>query len=281
MKKLVLISLVLALASASFAATANVPAGYTVLWQFANSSNYGDATVGNDITFSTSYGGLMTGPYTQIGTTTSPTALWDNSVFQEQSYAYMSVSHGISANGGGSCVNSYTIMLDYCQTSTTALWSGDYYNSLFNTSSSNSNDGDLFIKTNSTTGLSTIGTGATGYSTTTFEESTWHRYVISVENGSFFRVYLDGTLILDGTIQSVDGRFSLDPTFTLFADNDGEDSWGLVGTVATWDHALTTSEIAAMGGWIDGAATPTALVIPEPATLAVLALGGLMLRRKK
>ena len=52
--------------------------------------------------------------------------------------------------------------------------------------------------------------------------------------------------------------------------------WGLVGTVATWGRALTGDEIAGMGGWIGGAATPTPLLIPEPATMSLLALGVLL-----
>ncbi len=41
------------------------------------------------------------------------------------------------------------------------------------------------------------------------------------------------------------------------------------------------SMFLALGGWLNGSATPTPLIIiPEPMTLAVLALGGLLIRRK-
>ena len=56
----------------------------------------------------------------------------------------------------------------------------------------------------------------------------------------------------------------------------GSGMTGLVGTVATWDHALTEAEVAGMGGWIGGASTPTPLMIPEPSAISLLVLGGLL-----
>jgi len=165
-------------------------------------------------------------------------------------------------------------MMDYSQGSLNALWNGNYYNSLYNTSTTNANDGDLFIK-GPDYANSVIGNGDTGYSTLTFDSSAMHRIVLSVDNANFFRVYVDGVLFLDAVGQGVDGRFSLDPTVCLFADNDWEDAWGMVATVAMWDHALSSAEVLAMGS------ASTTLVIPEPATMAILALGGLLIGRKK
>ena len=203
----------------------------------------------------------------------------DGGVVQERQYDYLTVTHGIAPNGGGSYVNNYTVAIDYVQTSEVGLWNGDYYNSLFQTATGNGNDGEIFIKGPSRAS-SVIGVGDTGYSSLTFDASKWHRIVWSVDNSSFFRVYVDGTLYLDAPGQGVDGRFSLDPSFLLFADNDGEDAWGLVGTAITWDRALSSTEIAGMGGWIGNATEPTPLVIPEPAALSLAALGGLMLLRR-
>ena len=196
--------------------------------------------------------------------------LSDNGVVQETSWNYLTVTHNIAPNGGGSYVNEYTVAVDYLQTSDGKLDGSTYYNSLFQTNQSNGNDGDLFIK-GPDRANSVIGTSATGYSTATFDSSQWHRIVWSVDNGNFFKVYVDGTLFLDGTAQDVDGRFSLDPTFLLFADNDWEDAWGLVATAAVWDHALTGAEIAGMGS------TTTVLTVPEPATMSLLlVVGGLL-----
>ena len=258
MKKIILVSLILAVAGVADAG--DVPSGLTGLWRFQNSANLGAATYGNDLTFyDAPYGAQMSGPWTDIGVPTWHTAYSDGAVFQESSWNYMAVNPGFTANGGGSYVNQYTVAIDYQQTQ--AGW-----NSLFQTSwGGHDSDGDLWIAPDGT-----IGVGDTGYSTRTFDSSQWHRIVWSVDNGNFFRVYVDGALFLDGTAQDVDGRFSLYPDrFNLFADDSWEDMWGLVGTVATWDHALTTDEVAGMGG------ISTPLIIPEPTTMSLLLIGGL------
>lgn len=277
-KKIVLGLAVLTVAS--FAEAQNVPDGLTGLWRFQTAAAKLTATVGTDLTTSDpGNSAWFTGPYTQVGTVSQPTLYWDNGVVQETSWNYLTVYHGISPNGGGSYVNEYTVAIDYLQTSEVALWNGNYYNSLFQTATGNGNDGDLFIRGPSRA-ASVLGNGDTGYSALTFDSSQWHRIVWSVDNGNFFRVYVDGTLFLDAAGQSVDGRFSLDPSFLLFADNDWEDAWGLVGMAAVWDHALTGGEIAALGGWIGGAESPTPLIIPEPGTLSLLALGALVIFRR-
>lgn len=254
------------------AQAANVPTGLTGLWLFQTSDTRFDGTIGGSITTSHPDNGTwMTGPWVEIGTDGNPGLYSGNGVIQDRSWDYLTVPTGIAPNGGGSYVNNYTILIDYNQTQS------QEYNSLFQTAGdAHANDGDLWIKQG--TGGSSIGSAQLGYSALTFDPSTWHRIVWSVQNDSFFRVYIDGTLFLDSGAQGVDGRYSLNPTFYLFADNDWEDAWGLVGTVAVWDHALTGAEITEMGGWVDGAATPTPLtLVPEPTALSFLATGALLL----
>jgi hypothetical protein len=253
-KKAVLVFLVVAMAS--IAGAANVPSGLTGLWRFQSTNNFGAATLGNDITFNTAYGALLPAPWIDIGIESWHTKFSDGSAFQEQSWNYMSVNPDFTANGGGSYVNQYTIAIDY---------RGDAgLNSLFQTAwNGNDTDGDLWIDGTTFTNA-TIGVDVAGFSTNTFDASKWHRIVWSIDNGNFFRVYIDGTLYLDGTPQVVDGRFSLYPDrFNLFADDSWQDKWGYVGTVATWNRALTTEEIAAMGGWIGTNDTPTPLLLSD------------------
>jgi hypothetical protein len=260
MKKTVVV--LAALAVAGIAQAQNVPSGLTGLWRFQDDANRLKATIGSDLVAVDEPSTWFTGPWTVINP-----GLSDNGVVQEQSWSYLQANPGLTANGGGSYVNQYTFAIDYAQTQVG-------WNSLFQTSwDGHDNDGDLFIAPDGT-----IGIGDAGYSTLTFDSSQWHRIVWSINNGNWFRVYVDGTLFLDGTPQGVDGRFSLYPDrVNLFADDTWEDMWGLVGTVAVWDHALTTAEVAGMGG------VNTPLTIPEPSAMSLLALAGLfgLLRRNR
>jgi hypothetical protein len=278
MKRVVAALFVLLLAGSALA-DGIVPDGVTGLWRFQDSANKLTATVGVDlVTSHVGNSAWYSGPWTTIGYMGDPLYFSDGGVVQERSWDYLTVNPSFTANGGGSYVNEYTVAIDYVQTQ-----SG--WNSLFQTNwNGNTSDGDLWIN-GTTIGAATIGVGDAGYSTQTFDASTWHRIVWSIDNGSFFRAYVDGTLFLDGTPQGVDGRFSLYPDrFNLFADDSWEDMWGLVGTVATWGRALSTAEVAQMGGWIGGSATPTPLwVVPEPGTVVMLVLGalGLLAMRRR
>ncbi|MFO1477759.1 MAG: LamG-like jellyroll fold domain-containing protein [Verrucomicrobiota bacterium] len=258
------------LTTAAIVNAQNVPTtGLTGLWRFQNSAAPLTATIGNNMTTSDPGNSApFIGPWTVINP-----GLSDNGIVQETAWNYLTVNPNFHANGGGDYVNKYTVMIDYIQTSGV----GSSWNSLFQTAADgHANDGDLWIAPDGT-----MGSGDIGYSSSGINAGTWHRIAWSVDNGNFFRIYVDGSLLLDGAGQSVDGRYSLYPdVFNLFADNDWEDQWGLVGTVATWDHALTTDEIAGMGGWLNGSPDPTALTIPEPSTLALVALGGLVIARR-
>jgi hypothetical protein len=267
MKKIIVLVLVVLVAAGVSSAAVNVPGGLTGFWQFATDATKLKATVGTDLVSVDEASTWFMGPWTTIGTVANPDLYTDRGVVQEQSYGYLQCNPGLSPNGGGSYVNQYTISMDYYQTA-----NYDAYNSLYQTAwDGRDDDGDLFIADDGT-----IGVGDVGYSANSYNFAAWNRITLSVDNGSFFRVYINGALVLDGTPQDIDGRFSLYPDrVNLFADNDWEDAWGLVGNVMIWDHALTSDEIAAMGS------TTTPLVFtPEPATMSLLAIGGLALLRR-
>lgn len=153
--------------------------------------------------------------------------------------SYYICDHGIAPNGGGTYVNEFTLLFDMkYPTPSAGQWMCFYQ-----TSSTNSNDGDFFVQS----GTGKLGVAVTGYSTRVTKAETWYRVVVSVDNGSFYRIYVDGELWLQGSVQPVDGRFSLDPTVLLFADEDGEDAEMHVTTAAIWDTPLSDNEIFGLG----------------------------------
>lgn len=146
--------------------------------------------------------------------------------------------HGIAANGGGTHVNEYSLMIDF---KVPVL---DAWHAFFQTSPDNANDGDCFIKP-----AGTIGVAATGYSSLAISGNEWYRLVISVKNGTQYQYYLDGRLLHTGTVQAVDGRFSLDNVLLMFADEDGEDNEIHCSELAIWNYPLSATEVAALGGY--------------------------------
>lgn len=282
MTKLGVLSFVCHFAAASVASAAvqNVPDGVTGLWRFeVNDVNTGDATmkrtIGANMINSNPgpNGNWFTAPSIQIGTPNNPFQFQDSGVAQVRSFDWLTAPHGISPNGGGSYVNEYTILWDWRQTTGVGTqWSSFYQTA----AAAHANDGDFFSDPNGHVGI-----GAVGYSTQTHNPGQWNRIVLSVDNGNFFRAYVNGVLFLDGAGQPVDGRFSLEPFVHLLADDNFEDEWGLLGTAMIWDHALTTAEVAGMGGYEEDQSvetgnpfpTPLILGIPEPASMVLLGLG--------
>ncbi len=194
-------------------------------WDFDDPDNLIKATTGNDL--------VLTGSHTAaegVSTTDGAVTIGIGS--------YYTCTHGIAANGGGSYVNQWSLLIDFKVPSL-----GPWY-CFYQTNPANSTDGDCFVRQNN----GQIGVSATGYSSTSITADTWYRMVITVNNTTeLYDIYLDGTQILDGNSTGVDGRFSLASTLLLFADDNGEDAAITVSTVAIYDHTLTSSEIANLG----------------------------------
>lgn len=235
-------------------------AGLVGLWEFENAGNLPAATVGTNLT--------LTGSQAAVA---GSGTIFDQGASRLGVGDYYTVTHGIAANGGGAYVNEYTVLWDIMYPAASA----GSWKTLWQTSVGNANDGDLFIRPSGPQGA--IGTGDTGYSANTTTSDTWYRVVMSVDNGSHFNVYVDGNLWLNGNIQPVDGRFSLDPVFHVFADNDGDDAPMNLSNLAIWDQALDANAVGALGG------AGRQLAVPEPTALVLVGLavlGGLQIRRR-
>lgn len=148
------------------------------------------------------------------------------------------------------------------------------WRSLFQTSDSNGNDGDLFVNTGNGIGISSSYQG-------TIAADTWHRvaFVFDLTSSSLTK-YIDGAPVGAQTLSAgTDGRWSLGTTALLFADNDGETAMGYINSLQIHDTALSAADIAGLGG-ATAAGIP---VVPEPASglLFVAGLALLAVRRNR
>jgi hypothetical protein len=177
-------------------------------------------------------------PLTLTGSQTSVAGPVEENLASEIGPAsFLGILHGITPTGEDSLVNEYSVLVDF------SLPEAGIWHSFIQTTIANDDDAELFTRASD----NAIGTGATGYSDNVVSAETWYRMVISVKNGEFFKVYLNGALWLDGTPQDVDGRWALDSTLLIFADNDGDDGTIVCAELAMWDVALTGSEVLELG----------------------------------
>ncbi len=212
-------------------------------WTFDDPTDLLNAGIGNDL--------QLVGNHT---TAQGPTA--SDGAVNIGVGSYYKVNHGIPANGGGTMVNEYSLVLDFKVNSI-----GQWY-TFFQTSASNANDGDGFINTGGA-----IGVAATGYSSYTVLPNEWYRLVIAIDLGSSYKYYLDGQLIQDGGTQTLDGRFSIYPSdpaspLLLFADNDAEDNPINIAYAAVYNGCLNAAQANALGGYGHNVSPPSAEMLP-------------------
>jgi len=169
-------------------------------------------------------------------------------------------------NGGGSYVNNYTIIFDVLVPSP---WPLDYIVPFFNTEPGNGNDADFYLY-----GDGEIGIGGGGYSAPgALTPDTWYR-VAFVDSGTSLSYYVNGTSVKTRSA-TLDGQFALYSNLDaghdlrLFNEPTGSYTHELyLNSVAFVDHAMTGSELSALGG-------PSAqgILVPEPTTVSFVALG--------
>ena len=145
------------------------------------------------------------------------------------------MNHSIIPSAGNK-VNEYTLLFDFKITETGS------WRSFFQTAANNSGDADFFINPNGN-----IGVAAVGYSDITVTPNEWYRLIVSVKNGEFIKIYMNGELWVDGSAQEIDGRDALQDVLLLFADNDGEDNTMLCSEVGIWGVALSADEALELG----------------------------------
>lgn len=179
---------------------------------------------------------------------------------------------GVPGNGGGADVNDYTMIWDvYIPT---LAWT-----SLFNTSPSQGNDGDLFVDPTGRLGIGALGYSAAGAVTA----AQWHRLALAYDlTNNQVKYYVDGTPVFTGAASTVDGRFAVyadynpGTDFNVLGDNDNEINDVYLSAFLFTNTVLSDNEIGRLGG------VNAAGITPEPASLALLAMGGVAwLRRRR
>jgi hypothetical protein len=210
----------------------NKSASLMAQWEFDDAGNFAKATLGDDLELVGSGFYSVSGPAGGKGV-------------HVPKGSYFKAAHNIDAPSG---VTEYTILMDIQYPA-----KGVYY-TLYQTDLSNTSDGDLFIRP----GDGSIGVGALGNTATpvppdnlpsyTLPPGEWHRIVISVKLGAFYKIYVDGELHLHKDDLTDNGRYTLDPKGVIFfGDNDGEDADMDVAEVRIWDGALGATRIQALG----------------------------------
>jgi hypothetical protein len=184
------------------------------------------------------------------------------------------VTHGAPPNGGGSYVNQFTLGYDI-------KWPDvGGYSSLLQTGIADTSDGDLFLH-NGGFGISSNYQGS-------IAANNWYRLMFVFDlkptgSDSMLYKYVDGAQVGSQKLSAgADGRWSLDPSFLLFGDEDGESKAGSISSFYFNDQALTADSVAAFGRANAGGFLGGDTAVPEPATLSLLALGVIpALRRRK
>ena len=101
-------------------------------------------------------------------------------------------------------------------------------------------------------------------STTPIQDMQWHHIAVTRSSDNAVAIYIDG--ILDAT-----GTLAERTNFVKLVIGDGHTEYsnfkGLMDDVRVYNNVLSAEEVRAL--------------IPEPATLLLLGLGGMMLRRKR
>ena len=173
------------------------------------------------------------------------------------------VTHGIAPNGGGSFVNQYTLIMDVMFPAA----SSGQWRSLFQTNPANSNDGDFFVDPGNGIGISGVYAG-------NLPADTWHRVAFVVDltlPAQQLRKFIDGILVGTQDLgEGLDGRWALDPTALLFADENNETRIGFVNSIQIRSEAMLAADVTSLGG-----ATAAGIPLPAaPSFLQVVAPNG-------
>jgi endonuclease/exonuclease/phosphatase family metal-dependent hydrolase len=150
-------------------------------------------------------------------------------------------------NGGGQYINQYTLIMDVLLPSP-LTWCA-----LFNTSTANTDDAELYINSSGAIGIGAVGYSAAG----AVKNDAWQRLAVAADLAAgTVRYFVNGSLVRTGSA-GLDSRFSIFSTFDpgpdLLLFNEGDTSGVythqvLLHSLCFLDRTLTAAEIQALGG---------------------------------
>ena len=221
------------------------------LWQFMDANNLYKATVGSDLV-------PAGGGFEQRAGFNPRT----KSIYVPKG-SRMFYDHGFAANGGGSRVNNFTILVDMKFSERVhgdglsgpylypdGTWKDGWYYSLYSAafgreSLEAEDDGSFFWRPSGNWGILSLYTQESRL----FQKDTWYRFVICAEFGSSIRYWQNGVRRTPSSNGDRDQGNRTLPLYGIlfFADDDGEDNAIEVASLAIWDKALSDDEVRSIG----------------------------------
>ncbi|RYD67501.1 MAG: PKD domain-containing protein, partial [Verrucomicrobiaceae bacterium] len=226
-------------------------AGLVGLWKFDDSTNIGKATVGSDL----AVGGIAPTYSETLADGLSNSLAGVITTASNLDTNYLRATHGIAANGGGTKVNQYSIVVDvFSPAASRSSWRTIYQAEYTTSNGGGALDAEYFIRNSD----DKLGSADITYAGTAIQEANWTRLVITVDlttagGASAPRMisYLNGGTGMNhtGTVAAagLDQRYALGSSVDFFGDNDGDNAPLNIAALAIYDHVLTAAEVAALG----------------------------------
>jgi hypothetical protein len=200
-------------------------------WLFDDPENLGKATVGADIIL---VGTVDAAEGPSVTNGAAHTASGANN--------YLKALHGIAANGGGTKVNEYTVLIDFKKG-----YNG--WHSFMNPDLTNTTTATLLLNgTNNFVSGDVLRTP-----NNSCVSNTWYRLVLTVKLGEVYDLYLNGNKIATGTVTGatgavVDSKYALDPAGVLFGTDPSVFPELWFAQISMWNYSLSAQQILALGG---------------------------------
>jgi hypothetical protein len=182
-----------------------------------------------------------TAAYTTFGTTAAyglSSLYGDNGTAEVMAFPAAAPSQGYAvATSAGATVGQYTMIWDvYYPESSDIKW-----RSLYQTSASNSDDGDLFVRNDPWGGI-----GINGIYHGAIRPGEWNRVAVTRDGAGTMTKYINGGYVGQQSVSS--SRWNLSSTFHLLADENNDTQPGYLSSYRFTDHAMTPQEIFQLGG---------------------------------